>query len=168
MSAVLSRDQADLLAAYGTWQVAWMLTSPDTGIPHVKGMAGGALGAAWSWRTDGTGITARRGRHADPAGDPEVVITWAQIRAAAKALPEHLKADLARARRRTQREWLRHCPEFAPQAPGGREAWCAPPRTWHREAQDAERRTLAACLDALVLDNPRGVPGQLDLFGGLS
>lgn len=162
----LTLDQADLLAAYGTWQVSWMLTSPDTAIPHVKGMSSGALLASWSWETTSKGIAACRGRHprVDPRNGPDVIVTWSQIRAASKALPDDLLGDLAAARRRTQREWLRHFAPWAPQVPGGRHPWADPPPHWHQAAQDAERDVLARALDALTVDSD-AVAGQLDLFG---
>lgn len=169
MSAVLTRDQADLLERYG-WQTADILLHPDEGISAAKASSSCAVTASWSWETTAKGIAACRGRHprVDPRNGPDVLVTWTLLRAAAKAVPDRLLADLGAARRRTQREWARYFPEIAGWAPGGRAAWVAPPPDWHRDAQAGQKRAMVACLDALVLPDPDAVCGQLDLFGGLS
>lgn len=156
----LTPDQADLLAAYGTWKVSWLLTDPGEAVSHVKGMGSCRMSDEWSWRTDGHGITAARGRYADPA--PEVVVSWRLIRSCAHAVPGHLLAGLRAARARAQVELQR---TVAPYCPGGYAPFVQPPPAWRRAAEDDEREALEACLDSLTLADPAQVAGQLDLFG---
>lgn len=164
MSALLTRDQADLLERYG-WQTADILLNPDSGISAAKASSSCAVTNDWSWETTSKGIAACRGRHprVDPRNGPDVMVTWGLLRAAAKAVPDELLAELGVARRRTHREWVRHFPDICGWAPGGRAAWVQPPPEWHRDAQAAQRRIMVACLEALTVE-PGGVPGQLDLF----
>ncbi len=151
MTAVLTVDQADLLAAYG-WQATDLLLGGDEAISHAKGSVSCAVAEPWSWRTVTRGIVGRRGRHAmvvDEPADGDVVVTWSQVRAAAKAVPDDLAAELRRACRRTRREWARHFPEHRGWAPGGQAAWVAPPPAWHRDAQAAQQRITRDVLAVL-------------------
>lgn len=174
MSAILTRDQADLLERYG-WQTADMLLNPDAGISAAKASSSCAVTDTWSWETTSKGIAACRGRHprVDPRNGPDVIVTWSLLRSAAKAVPDQLLSELRAARQWTQREWVRHFPEFAPWAPGGRAAWVDPPPEWHRDAQAAQRRVMVACLDVLsgapvvrthVGPNPPHRPNSVDTW----
>lgn len=148
MSALLTRDQADLLAAYG-WQTADLLLDPDEAISAARGSMSCAVGEPWSWRTGSKGIVGRRGRHAmvgDDARDDDVVVPWPLLRAAAKASPADLAADLRRARRRTRRELQR---TVAPYLPGGYAPFVQPPPEWHRRAQTAQQRATREVLAVL-------------------
>ena len=147
-SEVLTREQADVLTAYG-WSAADILLTPEEGISSARSSCYGRHGGSWdpqlwNWTTTERGIVAWRAPEEPHDG---VVLTWGQLRAAAKALPDRQRADLHRARRAARRELQR---TVAPYLAGGQAPFVSPPPAWRRDADRRLLDALAAACDALV------------------
>jgi hypothetical protein len=145
----LIRDQADVLTAYG-WSAADILLTPESGIPDARAGCSGRYGGGWNrpewnWNTTAQGIEAWRSPHVDRGQD--VVLTWAELRAASKALPERERWELFAARRRAQLELQR---TVAPYLAGRQAPFVMPPPQWRRDARKALQAALAAACDALI------------------
>jgi hypothetical protein len=144
----LTRDQADVLAAYG-WAAADILLTPEQGIPDARAAVASRSGGGWhrpvwNWSTTERGIVAWR----TPGPErPDVVLTWSLLRASARALPDRERHTLDRARRTLRREIGR---TVAPYLAGSYAAFVQPPPQWRRDAQLGLELALAAACDALA------------------
>lgn len=165
MTAVLTRDQADLLIRYGvSWRLADIIVDPDRGISESISSAYGAVTGTWMWTTDGKGVHAVR--WSIPKWDPgdrterSVELPWTAVRQAVRAIPPKLLYAVDQARREHRRQ-INHRVE--PFCPGGRAPFVYPDLQWERDAKARLAKACAAAINATLV-TADAVSGQLDLF----
>lgn len=172
MSAVLTRDQADLLRAKSRgWAMARLIAHTDAAISDEKQGMHGGTGGTWWFDTDSRGVHGTRTAdlhritYGQRGREHLVHVTWAELRRAVKALPARLVSDVTEAYATWHVHYQRRMVRPYNPANVAMVPWVDEDPQLLRDAETRMRAAVDAALDALPgpVDLPEE-PGQLDLF----